>query len=190
VLDLACGTGRVSADLTSRGYEVFAVDSSAEMLRETRARASMPVAQGDAFALPLANASFDAVVALRLVFHFADPGPLLREMSRLVRPGGQVVFDTYRWTPRSMIALGAQRWGDKVYAHRVDTLIRQARSFGLQCDRAEHCFLFSPYLYRRLPLRAVEMLEALEKRCPPGARARIFWRFSHPRPGADQSGHE
>jgi hypothetical protein len=95
----------------------------------------------------------------------------------VVRPGGSVVFDTYRWTPRSLAPIGAGRWGGRVFIHAADRLRAKAAGSGLILEAAEHAFLFSPYIYRLLPLAVVEALGWLEKVTPGRLRARSFWRF-------------
>lgn len=177
VLDLGCGTGRVAADLTRHGYPVIAIDTARAMLWTTRRHTGGPVVQADAFAPPFADGSFDAVLALRLVFHYPHALPLLGEMARVARPGGRLVFDTYRWTPRAIVALAARRFGGRVFIHPGRTLVRVARRLGLALQAAEHCFLFSPYVYRLLPLPVVHSLARLESVVPPTLRARTFWTY-------------
>ncbi|MBI4493526.1 MAG: class I SAM-dependent methyltransferase [Chloroflexi bacterium] len=175
-LDLACGTGRALGLLAGLGYRVVGLDGSAAMLARARAQADSPLARGDAFALPFSDSVFDAVVALRLAFHFADLQALLAEVARVLAPGGSLVFDTYRWSPRALLALGRQHWGERVYAHADHDVVRALGRLDLAASARQRCFLFSPYLYRRLPLRAVEALERLEPRAPAWALARTFWR--------------
>lgn len=175
VLDLACGTGRVLQRLESFGYRVVGLDGSAAMLATTRAGTDQPLVRSDAFALPFPSGTFDAVVALRLAFHFSDLRPLLAEAARILAPHGSLVFDTYRWSPRSRWALGRQQWGDRVYPHPDEAVLRLLRAQGLALQAQQPCFLFSPYLYRHLPLAAVDALERLETRVPPWALARSFW---------------
>ncbi len=110
VLDLGCGTGRLSRALATSGA-VVGLDTSAAMLAAARRENPARLVQGDAFRLPFADASFDAVVALRLAFHFRELGPLLREARRVLRPGDVIVFDTYAWSPRAWLPLDAERWG-------------------------------------------------------------------------------
>src|SRR6478672_4785473 len=73
ILDLACGTGRLTHQLAARGYGVVPVDSSLAMLRETvagvPAGAAVPgVVLADAFRLPCGNHVFDGIAAMRLLF--------------------------------------------------------------------------------------------------------------------------
>jgi SAM-dependent methyltransferase len=176
-LDLGCGTGRLTHALASRG-KTIGMDASSAMLAKAQENDLDELTQGDAFALPFAEASFDAVVALRLVFHFADVDALLREIARIVEPRGVIVFDTYLWSPRAWLPLGPARWGSGVFAHRPALIEQSARQAGFQLLRREPCFLFSPYVYRRLPFGAVHALARLEPHLPARFRARVFWKFT------------
>jgi len=93
--DIACGTGRLTAILRQRGDVVVPCDASLAMLRVAQRHAVGPVVQADAFSLPIADAACAGAAALRLLFHFAQPGPLLAELRRIVQPGGVLVCDTY-----------------------------------------------------------------------------------------------
>lgn len=175
VADVACGTGRLTARLRARGDTVLPCDSSFAMLQVARSHGVGPVAQGDAFALPIADGTCDGAATLRVLFHFADPAPMLGEVRRIVRPGGILVCDTYSWSIRALSSVGRRRWGAG-----VSTIGReQFRMLAGQCGwtvREEYpCFLVSPYLYRRLPLPLVRSLERLEGRLPARLLCRVFW---------------
>jgi SAM-dependent methyltransferase len=174
VLDVGCGTGRLGAVLGS-GHEAFGVDLSPAMLRETRRSGRYVLALGDAFALPFADGSFDATVALRLLFHFPDPAPILRELARVTRPGGLAVIETSNWSPRARRALDAERWGPPVFVHRRDRVADLLTRTGLTPCRAVDAFLLSPVLYSFLPPSAGAALEWLESRLPRAWRCRTYW---------------
>lgn len=176
-LDLGCGTGRLTQVLAQRGRAI-GIDAARAMLTEAQRANRLTLAQGNAFALPFADASFDAVVALRVVFHLADVESLLREGARVVAPRGVFVFDTYLWSPRAWLPLDAARWGGGVFAHPPARIEAMAARSGWQVARREFCFLFSPYLYRRLPLAVVRVLARIEPRVPARFRARVFWKLA------------
>jgi SAM-dependent methyltransferase len=97
VLDAGCGAGRTSEWLVEQGAEVVGIDASHEMLR--RARERVPAAS---FALadlaePLAfeDASFDLAVAGLVMHYLRDWVPTLRELRRVLRPGGIFVLSTH-----------------------------------------------------------------------------------------------
>jgi demethylmenaquinone methyltransferase/2-methoxy-6-polyprenyl-1,4-benzoquinol methylase len=105
VLDLAAGTAVSTVELTRGGVYAVACDFSLGMLRTGRAhrhRRRLPYVAGDATRLPFADATFDAVVISFGLRNVADVPAALREMARVVRPGGRLViceFSRPRWRP-------------------------------------------------------------------------------------------
>ncbi len=174
ILDLACGTGRMAAAVIGRGQPAIGVDSSLPMAARAEA-AGVPAAVGDAFSTPFRDDLFDGVVSLRFAFHYEELAPLLKEMRRVTRPGGTLVFDTYSWSPRAAVPLGARAWGSKVQVHTRAAVAREAARAGLRITRIEPCFLFSPYLYRLAPLTLERAFERLERHVPRAWLCRVFW---------------
>lgn len=96
VADLGCGTGQLAETLAPFVAHVIAVDASAEMLAAARERlgaaSNVEVRQGDLEALPLDTAGVDAAI-LSLVLHYvAEPGRVLGEAARALRPGGRLLI--------------------------------------------------------------------------------------------------
>jgi ubiquinone/menaquinone biosynthesis C-methylase UbiE len=92
-LDAACGTGRHSAHLRARGFEVIGVDANRSML--TIAEAKVPDCDfrvGDLAALPVDDDEVDVVVCSLALTHVERIAPVLAEFARVVRPGGSVVL--------------------------------------------------------------------------------------------------
>ncbi len=92
-LDAACGTGRHAAYLAALGHQVTGIDATAEMLEKARAR--VPSAQfetADLLDIPLPDGAMDCAVCTLALTHCADLGPPIRELARVVRPGGHVVI--------------------------------------------------------------------------------------------------
>ena len=99
VLDVATGTGMVAAALVRRyGCEVVGLDQSPEMLgrAEERLRADPQLAErielvrGEAESLPFADGEFDHLTFTYLLRYVDDPGATLRELARVVAPGGRI----------------------------------------------------------------------------------------------------
>lgn len=98
VADVATGTGLVALALAARGCEVVALDQSEAMLGEARARAArrpelaarLRFVRGEAEQLPFADAEFDALSFTYLLRYVDDPQATLRELARVVKPGGAV----------------------------------------------------------------------------------------------------
>jgi demethylmenaquinone methyltransferase / 2-methoxy-6-polyprenyl-1,4-benzoquinol methylase len=93
VLDVATGTGAVARELIrQKGCTVVGLDQSAEMLAEARRRLGddVELVEGTAERLPFEDASFDALTFTYLLRYVADPAATLRELARVVRPGGSI----------------------------------------------------------------------------------------------------
>lgn len=88
IVDLAAGTGKLTAMLAGAGADIVAVEPVASMRDRLRARLpSVALLAGEAEALPLADKSVDAVVVAR-AFHWFDARQAMNEIARVVRPGG------------------------------------------------------------------------------------------------------
>jgi demethylmenaquinone methyltransferase / 2-methoxy-6-polyprenyl-1,4-benzoquinol methylase len=93
VLDVATGTGAVARELLARKQcTVVGLDQSPEMLAEARSRLPPEVQLVEARAeqLPFPDAAFDALTFTYLLRYVDDPAAVLRELVRVVRPGGTI----------------------------------------------------------------------------------------------------
>lgn len=93
MLDVATGTGMVAAALRERyGCRVVGLDQSADMLTSARDRNGLfaGLVRARAEALPFADASFDHVTFTYLLRYVDDPAATLRELARVLRPGGRL----------------------------------------------------------------------------------------------------
>ncbi len=116
VLDVGCGGGLVAERLAALGYRVTGVDLSEGAVDAARrhARASgveVDYHVGSAYELPVAPASIDMVVVSDVLEHLHDLPGAVAEMSRVLRPGGVLVFDTINRTLASYLVaiLAAER---------------------------------------------------------------------------------
>lgn len=92
-LDAACGTGRHAAYLDALGHQVTGIDATAEMLEKAKARVpSARFETADLREIPLPDGAMDCAVCTLALTHCADLGPPIRELARVVRPGGRVVI--------------------------------------------------------------------------------------------------
>lgn len=135
VLELACGTGEVTALLLRLGHDVMALDFSETMLARAKVKhAGNPRAHfilADAENTLLPAASFDAIVCRHLVWTLTDPMAAFREWHRLLKPGGVLLFFDGDWArPKLTGRLAA--WAIR----RIDALIgADAHYDGAMSDR-------------------------------------------------------
>lgn len=96
ILEVACGTGVVTAALAPGAAKIVGVDASPEMLARARARCAglghVGFLTADAETLPFPDGAFDAVVTRLAVHHFAHPERALAGIARVLRPGGRVAI--------------------------------------------------------------------------------------------------
>jgi demethylmenaquinone methyltransferase/2-methoxy-6-polyprenyl-1,4-benzoquinol methylase len=94
IVDVATGTGMVAAELLARAR--FAA------VAQNDGRPRVELIEGEAEALPFADASFDALTFTYLLRYVDDPAATMRELARVVRPGGRVAsleFGVPPWPP-------------------------------------------------------------------------------------------
>lgn len=121
VLDVGCGDGALVRAVASQGAVVTGLDPDPAMLQAARTQtvaASIEAAfvDGRAEQLPFPDASFDEVVTVTALCFIADTSLALREMVRVLRPGGRLVIgDLGRWSILAMDRrvrgwLGSKTW--------------------------------------------------------------------------------
>jgi demethylmenaquinone methyltransferase/2-methoxy-6-polyprenyl-1,4-benzoquinol methylase len=130
VLDACCGTGDLAVAAEREGGIVTGLDFSGEMLVRARAKSgTIDWVQGDLLALPFPDASFDAATVGFGVRNVADLDAALRELRRVLRPGGGLAILEITqprgplrpffsvWFDRVVPALGRVLPGGKAYTY-------------------------------------------------------------------------
>lgn len=111
LLDVACGTGDLAELGAARGARVIGIDFAREMLRgAVQRRISVALAQSDAARLPLRDASIDAVTCGFALRNFDPLSVVLREMARVLRPGGRVGLIDVDAPRRAWLRAGHRLW--------------------------------------------------------------------------------
>ena len=175
ILDIGCGTGGNLETLAGFG-QAEGVDISSEALDFCRARGLNNVRQGAAETLPYETESFDLVTGLDVVEHLDDDVAGLREMRRVLRPGGRMLL----FVPAFMFLWGVQ---DDVSHHRrrynLSELKGKLQQAGLRVERASYANItfFGPILVGRLFMRATGLRPASENNINIGAFNGLFGRL-------------
>lgn len=121
VLDVGCGDGVLCVHLAGAGGIVTGLDTDPRMLAAARERASASGAtitfvEGDARSLPFSEGSFDVVVAIAVLCFVADAEHTVKEMARVLRPGGRLVLGGLGrislWAAKRRLSgwLGSRTW--------------------------------------------------------------------------------
>ena len=109
VLDLGCAGGFMAEALAERGAVVTGVDPAEEAIAAARSHAEQSAHDiaydiGVGEELPYADAAFDAVVCVDVLEHVQDLSKVVREVARVLKPGGQFLFDTINRNPLARLA--------------------------------------------------------------------------------------
>ena len=155
VLDLGCGFGRHAFGAARLGGAVVALDAAGDEVRSVRATLAAMVeageldraaragaVQGDALALPFADGAFDRVVASEVLEHVPDDTGAMRELARVLRPGGTMAVTVPRLGPEVVNWLLSDAYHDVPGGHlriyRRSTLERRLGACGLEPAGAHH----------------------------------------------------
>ncbi|AWU96294.1 glycosyltransferase [Azospirillum ramasamyi] len=157
ILDVGGGYGRITGPFAER-HDVTLVDISHEMLAEAKERfPALAVQQADARKLPFPDDSFDLVIAMDLLCHLQDLEAGVRELKRVVKPGGRIACDTtnanplwviaypryYRWRPDRLLATMRchgvlPEWKALVRHHWAPEMRKAIAATGLTLQRTDH----------------------------------------------------
>ena len=182
ILDLGCGTGAYVIALAELGCAVTGVDVSSEMLARARAKAGAGLdvrfLEADIARLPLQSEAFDAALLQVTLEFVANPGPVLMEATRVLRPGGRLVVGLIQ---------GAGPWARSyrqraredpasVYRHaRFWTLAELEELVGMSAADVRAGLFVGPEEFR--DLAQAEELELSRSRCPQEEAGFVAARF-------------
>lgn len=169
LLDLGCGGGRHAFEAARRGVRVVPFDMSAGDLKDAAAvllgmeqAGDAPTGSlrgcvnGDATRLPFADASFDRVIAAEVLEHIPADVDAMRELTRVLRPGGTIAVTVPRWFPERVCWAINEEYhapfveGGHVRIYRWGELVSKLRRAGLRLRGWHHTHaLHSPYWWLR-----------------------------------------
>lgn len=130
ILDVACGTGKETVQLSQKGWEAWGLDASDEMLAIARRDAeqegaSVTFVRGIAETLPFRDSSFDRLVCKVSLDHFAHPQAFVQEAARVLKPEGRAIIALAnyeslscklgRWLYPLLLRVGYMSRGERPY---------------------------------------------------------------------------
>ena len=172
ILDVGCGTG-ANLEMLAQFGDAHGVDISDDALEFCRARGLTQVKKGLAEQLPYQDGEFDIVTALDVVEHLDDDVAGLREMWRILKPGGRALF----FVPAFMWLWGVQ---DDISHHRIrytkKGIEASVRAAGFTVERTTYANItfFAPILAGRLLMRATGVKPASENNINVSALNGVF----------------
>ncbi|MBM3484979.1 MAG: class I SAM-dependent methyltransferase [Alphaproteobacteria bacterium] len=121
VLDVGCGNGYVLSHYARHGAETAGVDLTEAALELSRERFALAGLSGDfrrtdGDSLPFPDSHFDIACSMGVLHHIENPAPMLREMHRVLKPGGQLILMLYhRASWKYRVVLPLRRHFDPAY---------------------------------------------------------------------------
>ncbi len=166
VLDIGTGDGQYALEAARRGGQIVALDRNQSMLDAARLRARaldlpLQLHRGDATLLPFPDGSFDVVLAVTVLCLVPDAAQAVREMARVLRPGGRLVladlgrFNLWAAKRRVQSWLGASFWRSTHFRSQRE-LCALARHAGLNVVAVRGTVHFPPSALAARVLAPVE----------------------------------
>jgi SAM-dependent methyltransferase len=169
LLDLGCGAGRHAYEALRRGARVVAFDYDEAELKDVAAMAATmdqagdipatggsATTRGDATRLPFPDASFDRIIAAEVLEHIPDDVAAIRELARVLRPGGSMAVTVPAWLAERVCWALSDEYhapfveGGHVRIYRASDLRARLRDAGLEPVGAHHAHgIHAPYWWLR-----------------------------------------
>lgn len=157
ILDVATGPGRLAFYLEDnlREAKITGVDINENMLKRAREiagekKVNINFIKGDIYHLPFKKEQFDVVTGLRFSMHLPDIDSLIRELARVLKKDGILIFDIFNLN--SILRLRSSGW------YNVSDLIDLLSQNGLEFVQKKGLFLYGETIHRRFPEKLLFML--------------------------------
>ena len=169
LLDLGCGAGRHAFEALRRGARVVAFDYDEAELKDVAAMAAAmdqageipatggsATTRGDATRLPFPDGSFDRIIAAEVLEHIPDDVAAIRELARVLRPGGTMAVTVPAWLAERVCWALSDEYhapfveGGHVRIYKASDLRARLRDAGLEPAGAHHAHgIHAPYWWLR-----------------------------------------
>jgi SAM-dependent methyltransferase len=169
LLDLGCGAGRHAFEALRRGARVVAFDYDEAELKDVAAMAEAmdqagdipapggsATTRGDATRLPFPDGSFDRIIAAEVLEHIPDDEAAVRELARVLRPGGTMAVTVPAWLAERICWALSDEYhapfvdGGHVRIYKAPELRAKLHDVGLEPSGAHHAHgIHAPYWWLR-----------------------------------------
>jgi ubiquinone/menaquinone biosynthesis C-methylase UbiE len=161
VLDIGCGTGQLAARIRGElpAAAIVGCDFSAGMLQRAAARVeAIDWVRGDAGRLPFRDGIFDAIVSTEAFHWFPDQNAALRELYRVLRPGGRLLLALVN-TPTALVSdvmhVGSRLVGEPFYWPTSLQMRRRVEQAGFHVQKQRRIFRLPGFLLPPVLTQAV-----------------------------------
>ncbi|OGX34039.1 MAG: hypothetical protein A3C36_04030 [Omnitrophica WOR_2 bacterium RIFCSPHIGHO2_02_FULL_52_10] len=120
VLEVGCGTGRISREIRKRPWKLTVNDISEKLCRQVAGELDCQFLAGDGTHLPCANGAYDMIISSECLEHTFGPWAVMAELKRALKAGGSLIVTTPNklWYPALLVAkamnmrkfAGIERW--------------------------------------------------------------------------------
>ena len=148
LLDAGCGTGWASAWAAERGAKVTSMDVGDKLLKEVAKKCKSKRVKGSILEMPFRTNSFDIVVSTEVIEHVEDPQKAIKEMFRVLKPGGVLALTTpnkfWHWSVTAANSLGIRPYQglENWFSwHELQDACKKA-GFSVKKTRGIHAFPF------------------------------------------------
>ncbi len=129
-LDVGCGTGAVLLELSELGFAAEGLDMS-PLAKSFCEKKGQRVTLGEATALPFPDASFDVVTALDMIEHVDNDEQVMKELYRVVKPGGTIVVTVPAhpslWSYHDVALHHKRRYTKKTFRSLITSVAKESR---------------------------------------------------------------
>lgn len=181
ILDAGAGTGRVTRILKDKGFDVYCLDTSDEMIKKLKKIINpKKVKKGSVFKIPFKKESFNAVVSLRVLHHFnlEDSKKLVKEYLRVTKKKGFIVFNTFN--ALSLEAVIPQSRKKLNYHLDINEFKEFLEKLGVKYS-LKYDFLFPFGIYMHSPRFLLKVIDNLNKGLAKGALKKfgsvVYWKI-------------
>ncbi len=158
--------------------KVYASDYSEEMLsvcRENYECENIEFSKQDIYSTHFKDNELSIVLSSRFLFHCDDQKRLFSEFKRIVEPGGCLIMDSLRWSPRTWTSMFKNELGGEIYTNSSTSIRELARLHGFEVVDSRSILALPSFFYNFIPRFLISFLTTLESIWPDCLKTKQVW---------------